>query len=358
MGIKIENDRLSTVLKSMMRLAQPEVVTMLFKQQILILKGQGQSSSCRFKIDVENDEPEKTQEITIDISLLSNVIDKLKNLEVTVGESTLLLKAKGFKIELASIDGQPIEVVPKEIRQGSEGIVLGTKMMAELLRYLPKIELRPLLSTYTECPVGIKTGPNGTFVACFDFVQSAFVKLDLKTEKPFDFVLPSISQFNILAKELAGQKYKIVITDTTLYAFNDMFQAALALPQPDGEQLQLSDVLGLVKSLKEMDYTTLIMKTSDVNLFLSSSRAVYDNDSVFVVKAKGRKAKCSLKATLGNASMITKLAKPVKDVEFKCDLKFFQTLVSRTSDKTIELRTTEQLMMLKEGRITYLMSLV
>ena len=358
MSIKIADNGLGNALRTMQRLAQPEVVTLTVKGNTLIMKGAGQSSSCKVKLDVINEEPDSKHEVTVDISTLTSVIDKLKDLELTFEDAALHIKARGFKIDLTAIDGQPVEVVPKEIIEGSDGIVLGSKMMAELLKYLPKIELRPLLSTYSECPIGIKSGPKGTFIACFDFVQSAFVKVDVKTKEPFEFILPSISQFNILARELAGQKYKIVITDTTLYAFNDVFQTALSLPQADGEQLQLSDVLGLVKSLKELKYKTLVFKTDDIKKFLSNSRSIYDKDSLFTVTAKDNKAKIELRATVGNASMVTKLKESVKELTLKCDLNFFASIVNRSAGNTLTLQSTNELLLLKEGKISYLLSLV
>jgi hypothetical protein len=357
MTIKIDNAIFGTALKSMQKLAQPEVVTLVFKGQTLIIKGAGQSNSCRVKLDIESDEESK-QEVTVDIATLVSTTDKLKELEFEVSSSSLKIKSRNFKVDITAIDGQPVEVVPKEVLSGSEGFVLGSKLMAELLRYLPKIELRPLLSTYSECPIGIKSGPNGTFVACFDFVQSAFLRLKTPSKEKFEFVLPSIGQFNTLTKELSGQKYRLVITDTTLYAFNDVIQVALALPQQEGEQLQLADVIGLAKSVKELKYKRLVLNTDKVKHFLSNSRAVYDKDSLFTLTAKGDKAKVELKATVGNTAMTMKLEEPVKRIEIKCDLNFFSSIVNKSSAKQLELQATSELLLLKEGKISYLLSLV
>ncbi len=358
MTIKIDNVIFSATLKSMQKLAQPEVVTLLFKDQILTMKGAGPSSSCRIKLDVENDEPDTRQEVTVDISTLVNVTDKLKELELEVTQSALKIKSRNYNADITAIDGQPVEVVPKEILKGEDGFTIGSKLMAELLQYLPKIELRPLLSTYSECPIGIKSGPKGTFVACFDFVQTAFLKLDTPSKEKFQFILPSITQFNTLARELAGQKYRLVITDTTLYAFNDLVQVALSLPQQDGEQLRLEDVVGLAKSVKEMSYTKLVLSTEKVKHFLANSRAVYDKDSLFTITAKGDRAKVELRATVGNTSMKLKLEKAVKRVELKCDLNFFSSIVNKSTSKKLILQSTNELLLLQEGKISYLLSLV
>lgn len=359
MSYKIENEGLSHALRTVQRLAQPEVVTLSFRGPTLTVKGAGQNGgSCRVKLDVKSEGDSKA-EATVDLGTLMSVIDKRKDLELEVNETTLVVKSKGFKVDLSTVDGQPIEVVPKDVMQGEEGVVLGTKFMGHLLNYLPKIELKPLLSTYSECPIGIKSNDKGTFVACFDFVQSAFVRLkEVKTTKPFEFMLPSIAQFNILARELAGQSYRLVITESTLYAFNDLFQAALALPQQEGEQLQLTDMLGLVKSIKEMEYKTLVFKTEAIKQFLSNSRAVYDKDSLFTITAKGDKAKIELKATVGNTSMMAKLKEPVDDLTIKCDLNFFASIVNKSNSPTLTLNATPEIMLLKEGKISYILSLV
>lgn len=360
MSYKIANDALGNALRTVQRLAQPEIVTLTAKGSTLTIKAAGQNGgSCKIKLDVESDE-EKRHEITVDLGTLSSVIDKRKDLELDIKESSLVVKAKGFTVDLTSMEGQSFEVIPKDVLEGEDGVQLGSKLMAELMRYLPKIELRPLLSTYSECPVGIKVNDKGAFVACFDFVQSAFVRLkNIKADKPFEFVLPSIAQFNTLARELVGHKYRIVITDTTLYAFNDMVQVSLVLPQQEGEQLQLADVIGLAKSLKEMRYTRLAFKTEAIKQFLANSRAVYDKDSLFTIKAKDDMAKIELKATVGNTSMVTKLQERVsKPIELKCDLNFFASIVGKSSEKVLSLEATPELLLMKEGKISYLLSLV
>lgn len=357
MTIKIDNGLFGSALKTVQKLAQPEVVTLLYKDNVLTLKAAGASSSCRIKLDVEADDTDR-KEVTVEIGTLMSVTDKLKELELDLAESALNVKSKTFRADITAIDGQPIEVVPKEILKGEDGFTIGTKLMNELLEYLPKIELRPLLSTYSECPIGIKSGPDGTFLACFDFVQSAFVRLKTPSKRKIKFLLPSISQFNILARELAGQKYRLVITDATLYAFNDITQVALALPQADGEQLQLRDAIGLAKSIKEMKYKKLVLNTEKLKMFLSNSRAVYDKDSLFTVTAKGDVAKIELRATVGNTSMKLKLEEPVKRIEFKCDLNFFSSIVNKSSGTRLVLQSTNELLLLKEGKISYLLSLV
>lgn len=357
MTIKIDNNILSSALRTIQKLAQPEVVTLSYKEGTLVLKAAGQSSSCRMKLEAKA-EDEGKREVTIDIGTLVSVTDKMKELELEFTESSLKIKSKGFKADIAAVDGQPIEVVPKDVLTGEDGFSIGSSLMKDLLEYLPKIELRPLLSTYSECPIGVKSGPNGTFVACFDFVQSAFVRLDTVSKKKIKFLLPSITQFNTLVRELKDQKYKLVITDSMLYAFNDIMQAALALPQAEGEQLQLEDALGLAKAVKDLKYKKIVLNMEKIKLFLANSRAVYDKDSLFTVEAKGDVAKIELRATVGNTSMKMKLEQPVKDLKFQCDLNFFSSIVNKSSGKKLVLQSTDELLLLKEGKINYLLSLV
>jgi hypothetical protein len=355
-NIKISSDRLQAGIRALQRLAKPEVVNLTFKGSTLRMKGAGESSSCMLKIDLPSEVPEEL-DITLDINLLSNTIDKRKELELSLEGSSLKIKSGGYSADILGIEGQPIQVVPKEVIEGTDGIVLKNSFMNELLKVLPQLELKPLLSTYSEVPIGVRATKKGTFVACFDFIQSASVSLPEVTGD-FEFMLPSITQFNILAKELSGQKYKIVITDTTLYAWNDMFQTSLSLPQQDGEQLKLDDIVNLMDQVDGLKYKSLGLKTEVIQKFIGNSRSVYDKDSIFTVKADGNVAHIELKATVGNMSLKTKLKKPVKAVEFKCDLNFFASIVTKTKEEMIHLRVNENLIRLKVGPINYLMSLI
>jgi hypothetical protein len=355
-NIKINSVQLGAGLRALTRLAKPDVVTLHFKDRVLKMKGAGESSSCMLKIELDHRVREE-MEITLDINLLTNVIDKRKELELSIKGSSLLVQSGKYEAEVLGIEGQSIVVVPKDVLKGDEGIVLKNSFMNQLLRVLPALELKPLLSTYSEVPVGVKATKKGTFVACFDFIQSASVMLP-DVQGDFEFILPSITQFNILAKELSGQKYKIVITDTTLYAWNDMFQVNLSLPQQDGEQLKLEDIMNLMREIDTQKFKSLTFKTEPIQQFIGNSRSVYDKDSIFTVDAKDDRATIELKATVGNTKLKTKLAKPIKPTSFKCDLTFFASIVSKTKEKTINLKINDNLLRLKVGPISYLLSLV
>jgi hypothetical protein len=356
MNIKIDSAKLMNGLKALTRLAKPEVVSLLFKGRTLIMKGAGEASSCMLIIDLDTKVAEEL-EITLSVSLLMGVIDKRKDLDLSVEGSSLKVLSGKYEASIVGIETTQIEVIPKEVLEGTDGIVLSSKFMNELLKVLPMLELRPLLSTYSEVPIGIRSTPTGTFVSCFDFIQSASVNLpDLKGD--FEFMLPSVTQFNILAKELSGQKYKIVITDTTLYAWNDLFQTSLSLPQQDGEQLKLDDIVSLIETVDGLKYKSLILKAETIQNFIGNSRSVYDKDSIFTMEAEGDVATMELKATVGDMKIKTKLAKSIKKVSFKCDLNFFASIVTKTKEKIIKLKVNENLILLKVGPVTYLMSLV
>lgn len=357
MKIKIDNDKLSAALKGLSKLARPEVVNLEFKGRYLTFRGAGESSSCMLRMELPTAVPESA-DITLDLNLIQGVTDKRKNIELEIKGNTLVVRSgSNYEATVLGIDGQPIDVVPKEVLNGTDGVTLKTSFMNGILKVLPLLELRPLLSTYSEVPIGIKATDAGTFIACFDFIQSAAITLpELKGN--FEFMLPSVSQFSMLAKELSGHKYQMVITETTLYAWNDMFQTSLSLPQQEGEQLQIGDVLDLMSNLKTLKFKTLSLKSESIQQFLANSRAVYDKDSLFSLDAEGDKATIELKATVGDMKMSTKLLKPTSGVSFKCDLNFFASIVTKTKEKSIELKVNENMLRLKAGEINYLMSLV
>ena len=359
MNILIEGDRLSAALRSLMRLAQPEVVHVSIKEKQVILTAAGESSAARMKIDLSEPSGEQSgKEITVSISLLSNILDKRKDVKLEIKGSTLFAKAKGgFLADVIGVEDQPVVVVPKEILDGETGFVISNKFMNGLLGVLPSIELKPLLSTYSDVPIGIRATASGTFVACFDFVQTAYVFLE-QTTGDFEFLLPSVSQFNMLVKELAGQKYKLVITDNSIYAFNSDMQVSLSLPQQDGDQVLLQDVVELSQAVEKTKFKTIIFNTKEIKDFLSNSRFVYDKDSVFTVKTDGDKALIELKATVGNTSLKTKLGRDAGKIAFNCDLNFFAAVINRAKGNTVSIKITEELIKVRDGDVNYLITLV
>lgn len=359
MKIKVDSVSLKAALRNISKIAQPELINLEFKGSILTLHGHGPASSCMMRIPLHAPvEKEDEFEVTVGISTLLGVLGKRTDLTVGLEGTALSITADRYVTTVLTMETSVIEVVPPDVLEGTDGIVLKSKFMGELLKVLPALELRPLLSTYSEVPVGVRATKNGTFVACFDFIQSASVHMpDLQGD--FEFMLPSISQFTIMAKALSSQKYKMVITDTTLYAWNKNFQVSLSLPQQDGEQVLLGDLITLMDEVEGVKFKSLNLDTKEVQEFIADSRAFYDKDSLFEVVADGKVAVLKLTGTVGDARFRAKLEKPVKNtVSFKCDLTFFAAIVGKSKETTIKLKVSENLMRLKLGPISYLMSLV
>lgn len=354
---RIPEDRMSSALRSLMRLTGCENVNLSLAGSVLTMRGAGPSSSGLYRVDVEASEKAEMS-ITVESGLLASMLDKRKDIEVEAVGSSLFVRAKRYEAEIVGTEDQPVLVIPKEILRGADGIELDDRFMKHIVRVLPRLELKPLLSTYSEVPIGIRATKQGTFLACFDFVQSATTRLEKRGD--FQFMLPSVSQFNNLTKEMSGQDYKIVITDSVLYCWSELVQLALSLPQQDGEQVRLEDVEKLVSDLESVKFAKMTMVTDDLRSFLSNSRHVYDRDSVFTVRASGEMADLSLQATVGNARGRVRLKKSMGDkkLEFKCDLNFFSNIVSKATGKTVTLRVSPEILRLEDNDVSYLMSLV
>lgn len=362
--IHVPNEELQSALRLIQRLSHSKIITLMFKKDHLVILGLGETSSCSYKINLEKSvDKDQRNSITVELSLFLSLIDKRKNLKFKIEGGTLLISDKNYEAKLVGSEPQDLIVIPDEVKSGAT-TKIKSKLVTKLLQLLPAIELRPLLSTYSDVPLGIRVRKDKTFVACFDFIQSASSTIDYESKSEFDILVPSASLFNQLNKEFGSQSYDLSVTESVLYAWTDQIEVALSLPQPDGDQISLDDAQGLVEQLDSLEYKSMLFSTEKIQEFLQSSRSAYDKDSTFEVKASGDKAVLELKAALANMKMTLELKKSIKKpIEFKCDLMFFSSIINRCKGNTVRLKVNESLLRItqedpKAGNIDYLMTLV
>lgn len=357
MKIKIDSDLLSSAVKAMVRLVQAQTLAIEVKGTLVNITGTGNGNSCLFTVPCETTEKKGTSAFSIDTNALLGAVSKRKVLELTIEESSVEVKSGRYKASLMVHQHEKIAVVPEEVRADKGGLKLKDKFLKRLREVLPKIELKPLLAMYDYVPLGVKATKEGTFVACFDDFQSAFMA-DKELTGNVEFTLPS-NVFSMIAREIKDQDYVMAVTDTAIYAFNDMFELALARPQQEGNQVTLDQMLSLYKDLKKRkDFVKISIKTEGIKSLLENGKAIYEKDSTFTFKTSGDKCQLSLKSSFGTVQDFVKLdEKPSKDIEFTCDFNFFSTLLEK-APATLELRVGKEMLLFSNKPVTYLLSLV
>lgn len=357
MKIKIDSDILSASIKSMMRLVQAQTASFEIKKGQMYVTGTGNGNSCMLTIPCEIENKKGTASFSIDANVFLTAIAKRKMLDMVITDSSVTVTSGRYSVELLTHQFEALEVVPEEVRK-DKALKIKDKFVKALTGILPKVELKPLLSMTDYVPLGINATDEGTFVACFDAFQSAFF-FDKDLVGKLDLMMPS-NIFTAISKEIKDQDYSLAITDTTIYAFNDMFEVAMARPQEEGEQITLENVRSLYADLKKRktDFTVLLLKAEGLRSVLENANAIYEKDATFTFKTKGNKCQLHLKSSYGEVKGQILLDEvPKSDIEFTCDFKFFSTLLEKAPG-TIQLRVSKEVLLFTNKPVTYLLSLI
>jgi hypothetical protein len=356
MKIKVDSDLLSATIKTLQRVAQVAQLSVEVTKTDLKIRGTNGGSSCLMFCPCKVTTKSEHRKFSVTAEALATAISKRKEVEITVTESAIEINSARYKVELLTSAYEELEIIPEEVKT-NKALKLKTKFIDALRTNLPKIELKPLLALYQYVPIGIKSTDEGTFVACFDSFQSAFY-FDPELKGKMEFTLPS-NIFLMLAREFKDQAYSISITDSAVYAYNEVFELSVALAQAEGEQVTLEHMLSLYENLKkEKGGVRIKVKTEGINALIENSRAVYDKDSTFTFTTKGNKCKLELKSAYGSmTSMVMLDEEPKKDVSFSCDFMFFSTLLAK-APATLDLRVNDRMMLFTNKPVTYLLSLI
>jgi hypothetical protein len=357
MKIKVDADILSESIKTMQKLVQVQTVSFEVKKGLFYVTGTGNGNSCMLNVPCTVEDKKGAASFSIDALVFLQSVAKRKDVELSISETAVTVRSKSYEAELLVHQFEPLEVVPKEIKEES-GLKLKNKFLTKLRDVLPRVELKPLLAVVDNVPIGIKATSEGTFVACFDSFQTAFFH-DAELTGKLELTLPS-NIFTMIAREIKDQDYQMSISDTAIYAFNDMFELAIARPQEEGDKITLDQVIGLYQDLKKRkkDFTNIKIKTEGIRSLIANGKGIYEKDSTFTFKASGNKCQLLLKSSFGHVKGQVMLDEKVeKDIEFTCDFNFFATLLDK-APATLDLRVSKEIILFNNKPITYLLSLI
>jgi hypothetical protein len=357
MKISIDTPELSNALKLLKSLVEPSLVSFTVGKHFTKIVGSNKGNAMSVSIPTKVLESSENTSFSIDANALSTAIARRKHIDLEVGASEVLILSKAYRVELLIQQFDSQVVIPKEVKE-NKGLKIKQEFLNALQKRLSKIELKPLLSTYDYVPIGIRSTDKGTFVACYDFYQAAFF-YDKEMTGKMDFVVPS-NTFTSLAREIKDQNYTISITESAVYAYNEVFEISLAIPQSEGEQVKFDDMITLYKGLKELKGSIMLkMKTDRINAMLENASAVYEKDAMFTFSVKGNKCKLELKSSSGKVESLMELEEAAKeDIAFNCDFGFFKALLTK-APPMLELQVIPDRMLLFQNKpIIYMVSLV
>ncbi len=345
MKIQIEGTLLIDAVKTLRNLIGGSTIFLEVTSNFLKLSATNNGNSFLTSVPLKILEKSKRKTCALDSTALATALTKLKDVVFKISESSLTITSGRYTAEIITHQFEAQQVVPES--EKTKGLSIKSSFLEKIVDLVPKLELQPLLSTYDYVPFGIKVTKEGAFLASFDFYQAAFVNTeDIKGN--LEFVMPN-NIFSTLAKEIKGQDYKLLITDSTIYAYNDVFEYAAAMPQSDGNTVSFSDMQDLYASLKGMvkkDGVSVKLSAESINQMLENGKAIYEKDSTFEFKIVDDKCRLELKSSSGKISTTILLAeKASKNVTFSCDFHFFSSIMKKAGS-TIQLKVIPDKMLL------------
>jgi hypothetical protein len=356
MKIEVDGPILSDAIKALKSLIGGVNTFIDVGPSFLKLSSTYNGNSFMTTVPIKVTEKSKHRQCAIDSTALQAAVSRLKKMEITLGESSLKVKSGRYTAEIVTHQFEAQQVVPDSEKK--KGVPIKSKFLTKISELLPKLELQPLLSTYDYVPFGVKVTEDGAFLASFDYYQAAFVNTD-EVKGKFEFVLPN-NIFSMLAKEIKNQDYNLVITESAVYAYNDNFEYAAAMPQADTNNVSFADMRSLYGDLKKMiksDGIQVKLKAEAINQIIENGKAIYDKDSTFEFQIKGDKCKLDLRSSSGKVSTMIMLEAKTKDLTFSCDFNFFSSLMKKAGQNITLVVIPDRMLLLKNSPVMYMMSL-
>lgn len=345
MKIQVDGSLLVDAVKTLKNLIGGSTTFLEVTPNFLKISATNNGSSFLTSVPIQVLEKSKNRTCALDSTALATALTKLKDVKLKVSESSLTITSGRYTAEMITHQFEAQQVVPES--EKTKGLSIKSSFLEKIVDLVPKLELQPLLSTYDYVPFGVKVTKEGAFLASFDFYQAAFVN-DETIKGNFEFVMPN-NIFSTLAKEIKSQDYKLIVTDSTIYAYNDVFEYAAAVPQSDGNNISFSDMQELYASLKKTikkEGVSVKLSAESINQMLENGKAIYEKDSTFDFKIEGDKCRLELRSSSGKVSTTIMLSeKASKNVAFSCDFHFFSSIMKKAGS-TIQLKVIPDKMIL------------
>ena len=328
-----------------------------------LIDGMFQSSATNKGTGVAINIPCKVKEkskhsgFAVDPASLLAAIANRKNIQLEIGGSTVKVVSNKYKAELVTTTAEAEAILPKDIREGSDTMKLPSALVEFIRENLAHIELKPILETYSYMPVAVRVTEKGAFLACYDNWHMAFVT-NKKVTGNLKFCLP-VSSLNLLTKEFRGKSYKMIATESTLYAFNDSFELALTLPQQDTQNvIPPEEAFNLAMQIRKEKGINVLLAAEDILSISTNIDAVYKKGEHIDFEVDKTSCKVTLKSTFGRVSSVVR-CKSQTPVSFRAGFGFMRDVLTKISGNKVEMTIVpERMLFFNKGSRTFMLALI
>ncbi len=264
-------------------------------------------------------------EFGVSLESLDQVAKGRGDIEMTMKNTVLSVKSKGYTAQLATTDPNQIEAA--ELPDAKK-IKVSAEHAAWLHHAVGACALKYTSVADKFMPVGVNFGKSA-FVSCFDdahmsFTSSKEIQGDAQFVVPLDLLSGVLDAFG-------KQPFVLHISPVAIEVSNKLYRVRLNLPELDEQGPSLAMVMAKAKEIKKTNGTEMVLSKAAVVAFLENSKAVAQRERAAVdVAGDGKKLTMSVTTVNGTVKEVMKCSAKVK---FSIDHEFFDEMVRRSSDE-------------------------
>jgi len=326
MNFKIEAAAIQEALRVIGRLAPPDSgnVTISSTGKKIFVHSSSETSRCQ--VNVPASVEGKASSFAIPMVALRDATKGRKELEIEFSKAMCKIKSGSYRAELATVDA--LELDANESEKGTV-IEFTAEQASWLTSAVNTVALKPTALLSSFMPLAVKLTSKGAFVACYDVNHMAYLnsdeaKGDMELKLPLDTLTAVLDAFKASAFTLELGKASVNVA-------NKLVKVNLSLPQEEEGELQLADVIEMVKSSKKADGQSLVVKKEEVLAFLDNARAIATKErSEVKVSVSDGKLKMEVVTVQGSAKAMMKVKS--KNCEFAIDFEYLDEAVRKASD--------------------------
>lgn len=289
-------------------------------------------------------------------SLLAAVANR-KSIILELGISTVKISADRYKAELVTTTADAEAILPKDVKNGPDSVKISQEIIEFIRGNLDQIDLKPIFEMDSYMPVAVRVTDKGAFMTCYDNWHMAFV-LDKKVTGKINFCLPSNS-LNLLVKEFRGKSYRMIATDSVLYAYNDLFELALTLPQQDSQNIiPPEEAYNLAMVIRREKGINVMLAAEDVKSLSANIDAVYKRGEHIDFDVDSKECKVTLKSTYGRVTSVVR-CRSDKPIKFRAGFGYLKDVLTKVSGTKIEATVVpEKMVFFSKGKRTFMLALI
>lgn len=319
MLVKVEGAALSAAVAQVSRVTGSKHCSLFCEDDTIIVSGTERGRSLILRVPAA---VKKAGSVTVLPDTLTGVVAKRKEvvLELDDDESTLTVKSGTYKASLTVLPYEPITVTEPE---GFEFDTADAEMRV-LLDLCNRAQMtQPYIEGSPPLPLLVRFSDKGTHVASLDQYHTASVRTkQITRDEEHDIVIPPGALASV-TQAASGERYRIILSESVIYANNQTFELVMPLEQREGNNLGFTHIDKLQSVIKKEEAVTSVsIELAELDAILGNIYAVSEAGVPITFAYKKGQLTVSTSTNYGSASeqLDAKVAGPAGECKFNPSL--------------------------------------